>query len=453
MSEFGGDQGKTEVADRKKGRSKKKNRYSIGWMIGLVVSIVIVLVCLIGVIGFSLCKKDTVAGEWFMLAILVSGVGAFFCAYKAEGDDDGARNVPIYVVTVVMIVAGAVFVAAGRQVNKPHAEIIGVTAVLSGVFLAASTFCERHRDNTRADLDPMARERARRDFLHWRKGQLFYLAALTAVFLIGVLIHNSGEWVTTVISSLVILNQSKDMWKRYVGGDANALSLTGIQDTNQGGDEDQQGRQRVRKPVNNSGRVKWKRTTVFIWAAVFLVLSLFMLIGLHSTTAKQQNMPELGFGAWQVFLALVAAGALVVMVFAWCVGRSVLWTGVCSLIGSFILYLFAEAIFVILLGSDGALVMIAMAFWVLSVVALLIVAAYHLSIKKLPEAAMRSWLYQQLVIPGTLLVVGMVLRAVERSGTVDKKTLTGTVLGVLITLLVIRQIDAAVKLFSAEENH
>lgn len=240
MSEFGGDQGKTEVADRKKGRSKKKNRYSIGWMIGWVVSIVIVLVCLIGVIGFSLCKKDTVAGEWFMLASLVSDVGAFFFAYKAEGDDDGARNVPIYVVTVVMIVAGAVFVAAGRQVNKPHAEIIGVTAALSGAFLAASTFWERHRDNTRADLDPMARERARRDSLNWRKGQLFYLAALTAVFLIGVLIHNSGEWVTTVISSLVILNQSKDMWKRYVGGDADALPLTGIQDTNQGGDEDPQ---------------------------------------------------------------------------------------------------------------------------------------------------------------------------------------------------------------------
>lgn len=240
MSEFDGDTEKHEVPDMKKSRSKKKNRYSIGWMIGLVVPIVIVIVYSIGVMGFSLCKKDTVAGEWFMLAILVSGVVTFFCAYKAA-DDDGARNIPIYVVTGVMIFAGALFVVGGRQVNQPDAKIIGVAAVLSGVFLAASTFWERHRDNTRADPNTEAGELARRDSLHWRKGQLFYLAALTAVFLIGVLIHNSGEWVTTVISSLVILNQSKDMWKRYVGGDANALSLTGSQDISQGGDEIQLG--------------------------------------------------------------------------------------------------------------------------------------------------------------------------------------------------------------------
>lgn len=39
-----------------------------------------------------------------------------------------------------------------------------------------------------------------------------------------VAIRNSGEWVTTIMSGLVFLNQSKDVWTRYVVGDADPVS-------------------------------------------------------------------------------------------------------------------------------------------------------------------------------------------------------------------------------------
>lgn len=44
----------------------------------------------------------------------VSGVVAFFCSYKAEGDDDGSVNVLVYVVTILLLVAEVLFVVAGR---------------------------------------------------------------------------------------------------------------------------------------------------------------------------------------------------------------------------------------------------------------------------------------------------------------------------------------------------
>lgn len=195
-----------------------------------------------------------------------------------------------------------------------------------------------------------------------------------------------------------------------------------------------------------------KRLTVIFVALLFLSLSVYKLLEVNSSSASEMNMEERAFIAWKLSLFVGAVSMFFVVAVALCVWRSLVWSGILSAICTFVLYIGGGAAFQVLFGEESAAVVMLMAFGVLAFTMFLLVAWFTLGIRRLPDAALRNWFLQQLAIPGMILVVGMVLGEISAMKFVDSNSLTGTVYGVLITLLVIRQTDAAIKLFS-DEGH